>query len=103
MFYNFRPKASGCKLAAGDVDATTAALSPSPTSTTGKFPEYDKVWEDGTLNVVAIFGKYEDGAQTESDAGLSGYDEFVSSMKTELASHTLTTVPASVALNSTSG
>src|SRR3569623_902089 len=97
MFYYFRPKASGCKLAAGDVDATTASLSPSPTSTTGKFPEYDKVWEDGTLNVVAIFGKYEDGATTESDAGISGYDEFVSSMKSELASHTLTTVPANVA------
>lgn len=97
MFYYFRPKASGCKLAAADVDATSAALSPSPTSTTGKFPEYDKVWEDNTLNVVAIFGKYEDGATTESDAGISGYDEFVSSMKSELAPHALTTLPANLA------
>ncbi|MBV8762522.1 MAG: PPC domain-containing protein [Deltaproteobacteria bacterium] len=97
MFYYFRPKASGCQLAAADVHATSASLAPSPTSTTGKFPEYDKVWEDGTLNVVAIFGKYEDGATTESDAGISGYDEFVGAMKSELASHALTTVPANVA------
>ena len=39
-------------------------------NTTGKYPEYDKVWEDGTLRVVAIFGKYEDGATTSSDAGI---------------------------------
>lgn len=96
MFYYFRPKASGCHLAATDINATSASLAPSPTSTTGKFPEYNKVWEDGTLNVVAIFGKYEDGATTESDAGISGYDEFVGAMKSELASHALTTVPANV-------
>src|SRR5690242_10638351 len=62
MFYYFRPHASGCKLDAADIAPTTASLTPSGTQTTGKFPEYDKVWEDGALNVVAIFGKYEDGA-----------------------------------------
>ena len=86
MFYYFRPKAS-------------AARSPRPTSpphhrhalavarrtTTGKFPEYDKVWEDGTLNVVAIFGKYEDGATTAGDAGIAAYNEFVGAMNAELA------------------
>jgi hypothetical protein len=96
MFYYFRPKSSGCHLAAADVHATTATLAPSPTSTTGKFPEYNKVWEDGTLNVVAIFGKYEDGATTSSDAGIDGYNEFVGAMKSELSSHSLTTIPANV-------
>jgi hypothetical protein len=95
MFYYFRPKASGCHLAAADVFSTTATLAPSPTSTTGKFPEYDKVWEDGTLNVVAIFGKYEDGA-TSGDAGIDGFNEFVGAMTSELSSHGLTTVPANV-------
>jgi hypothetical protein len=95
MFYYFRPKASGCHLAAADVFAAKATLAPSPTTTTGKFPEYTKVWEDGTLNVVAIFGKYEDGA-TSGDAGIDGYNEFVKAMKSELSSHSLTTVPANV-------
>jgi hypothetical protein len=95
MFYFFRPNASGCKLAAADIVTAKAAISPSATTTTGKFPEYDRVWKDGVLNVVAIFGKYEDGA-TANDAGIDGFNEFVASMKSELGSHGLTTVPASV-------
>jgi hypothetical protein len=98
MFYYFRPKASGCTLAAADIDKVDATLSPSATSTTGKFPEYNKIWEDGTLNVVAIFGKYEDGA-TSGDAGIDGFNEFVGAMKSELSPHGLTTVPASVPSN----
>ena len=96
MFYYFRPLKSGCTLAAGDVFATSAATSPSLVQTTGKFPEYNKVWEDGALNVVAIFGKYEDGATTTADAGIAGYNQFVAAMKTELGTHGLTTVPATV-------
>jgi hypothetical protein len=95
MFYYFRPHASSCKLDAADIAPTTASLSPSGTQTTGKFPEYDKVWEDGALNVVAIFGKYEDGA-TMNDAGIDGYNEFVRLMRQELGNDSLTTVPASV-------
>jgi hypothetical protein len=99
MFYYFRPRASGCNIAAADVHIVTAALSPSPAQTTGKFPEYNKLWEDDTLNVVAIFGKYEDGATSGSDAGISAYNEFIGAMKTELAARNLTTVPASVPSN----
>jgi len=96
MFYYFRPFASGCTLAAGDVHAVKATVALSPVATSGKYPEYDKLWEDNTLNVVAIFGKYEDGATSASDAGIDAYNEFVNSMKSELSSHNLTTVPASV-------
>jgi hypothetical protein len=99
MFYYFRPRASGCTIAAGDVHAVTASLTPSPEQTTGKFPEYNKIWEDNTLNVVAIFGKYEDGATTAADAGIEGYNEFIGAMKSELATRQLTTVPASVPSN----
>jgi hypothetical protein len=95
MFYYFRPTASGCTLAPADAVKVTATISPSGTQTTGKFPEYNKVWEDGTLNVVAIFGKYEDGATTAADAGIAGYNEFVKAMKTQLGA-SATTVPASV-------
>ncbi len=96
MFYYYRPKASGCQLADTDVVKMTASVSPSPTQTTGKFPEYNKVWEDNRLEVLAIFGKYEDGATTASDAGISAYNTFVGAMKQELSTRNLTTIPASV-------
>jgi len=95
MFYYYRPKATGCTVAAADVNKVTVTLSPSPVQTTGKFPEYNKIWEDNTLNVVAIFGKNEDGATT-NDVGINAYNKFVGAMKTELATRGLTTVPANV-------
>ncbi|MCB9561503.1 MAG: PPC domain-containing protein [Kofleriaceae bacterium] len=94
MWYYFRPSRSGCHLTDADVLTTEATVSPSPINTTGKFPEYDKVWEDGVLQVVAVFGKYEDGATTSSDAGISAFNSFVSSIKGELPG--ATTIPASV-------
>ncbi len=96
MFYYYRPKASGCRLAEADLNRVVATVTPSPLQSTGKFPEYNKVWEDGRLEVLAIFGKYEDGATTASDAGVAAYNTFVSSMKQELSARSLTTVPAAV-------
>jgi hypothetical protein len=98
MFYYFRPKMSGCTVAAADATKVSAQLTPSPTTTTGKFPEYNKIWEDGTLNVVAIFGKYKDGATT-GDEGINGFNQFVGAMKTELGTRNLTTIPAAVPTN----
>jgi len=96
MFYYFRPLRSGCEIAATDASVVSGAVSPSPVQTTGKFPEYHKIWEDNVFNVVAIFGKYEDGATTSSDAGISAYNQFVGAMKTELKTRNLTTIPATV-------
>lgn len=99
MFYYYRAKASGCHLDPADLNLVTATVTPSPSQSTGKFPEYPKIWEDGRLEVLAIFGKYEDGATSGSDAGISAYNEFVGAMKQELSSRSLTTVPASVPSN----
>lgn len=100
MWYYFRPERSGCSFTAADVFKTTASISVSPINTTGKFPEYDKVWEDGTLKMVAIFGKYEDGATSSSDAGIAGYNQFIASMKTELRNLTnVTSTPATIPTN----
>jgi hypothetical protein len=96
MWYYYRPHRSGCSLATGDVVKVTADVSVSPVNTTGKYPEYHKVWEDDVLQVVAVFGKYEDGATTSSDAGISAYNRFTRSIKQELAPFDLTTEPASV-------
>ncbi len=95
MWYYFRPEASGCTFAAADVFKTTASMSVSPVNTTGKFPEYNKVWEDNSLKMVAIFGKYEDGA-TSGDAGIDGWNQFIAAMKRELGAYSLTTVPATI-------
>ena len=82
------PEGSGCTLAATDVGRRRRRRSRRARSTTtGKFPEYNKIWEDNTLKVVAIFGKYEDGA-TAGDAGIDGFNEFVASMKSELGDRT---------------
>jgi hypothetical protein len=96
MWYYYRPNNSSCSLDAADILTTTATVKPSPNSTTGKYPEYDMVWQDGALNVVAIFGKYEDGATSSSDAGIAAYNEFVSAVKSKLSSNQLTTTPSSV-------
>ncbi|MDF1561818.1 MAG: PPC domain-containing protein [Deltaproteobacteria bacterium] len=96
MWYYYRPERSGCSLDDADIVKAAAAVSVSDLGTTGKYPEYDLVWQDRALNVVAIFGKYEDGATTSSDAGISAYNEFVRDLKRSLAGYGLTTTPADV-------
>ncbi len=96
MWYYYRPEASRCNLADDDVVDLVAQVSPTGTQTTGKYPEYQKVWEDDALKVVAIYGKYEDNATSSSDAGIAAYNEFINAMKTRLQDSNLTTTPADV-------
>jgi hypothetical protein len=98
LWYYFRPAARGCTFADADIVRTRAAVSVSPVNTTGKYPEYHKVWEDGALEVVAVFGKYKDGA-TSNDAGIDAYNSFIASIRRELAPFAPTTIPASVPTN----
>lgn len=94
MWYYFRPERSGCEFAAGAVVEASAAVSLSSINTTGKYPEYHKVWEDEVLKVVAVFGKYEDGA-TSGDSGIYAYSRFARGVRNSLPG-TITTVPAQV-------
>ncbi|MEJ7604411.1 MAG: hypothetical protein WKG01_41525, partial [Kofleriaceae bacterium] len=96
MFYYYRPARSGCVIDPADVHTALATVSPSPIQTTGKFPEYHKVWEDGRLEVVAIFGKYKSGVTSNGDAGISAYNRFSTAIKTELAPHPVVSIPATV-------
>ncbi len=95
MWYYYRPKASGCSIDANDVVSFTATVTTSTQNTTGKYPEYHKVWDDDQLRVVAIFGKNEDGA-TANDAGISAYNSFIASMRNTLAAFNPTTIPATI-------
>ncbi|MBX3190933.1 MAG: PPC domain-containing protein [Labilithrix sp.] len=98
MWYYYRPNRAGCSIDAADVVRFNATVSRSVENTTGKYPEYHKVWEDNELRVVAIFGKNEDGA-TANDAGISAYDSFVASMRSTLGALSLTTEPANLPTN----
>ncbi len=94
MWYYFRPALSGCSLDAADVFIAKAAVTISPVNTTGKYPEYHRIWDDGVFNVVAVFGKYEDGATTTSDAGVRGYSTFNSAIRDLFAGDDLKVEPA---------
>ena len=80
MWYYYRPHRSSCSPADADVVRLPAAVELSPIGTTGKYPEYHKVWEDGSLQVVAVFGKYESTGGA-GDAGVKAYANFVSAVR----------------------
>jgi hypothetical protein len=94
MWYYYRPNNAGCQLDAADIITATAQVQVSSVNTTGKYPEYHKVWEDKALRVVSIFGKYEKGA-TSGDAGIDAYNDFVQKARAQLGPG-VTTVPASL-------
>lgn len=96
FWYYYRPAAFRCQLASDDIVLATADVTVSDINTTGKFPEYHKVWEDDALQVVAVFGKYEDGATSSFDAGISAYNRFHRAIRGELASLGVVTTPESV-------
>lgn len=96
MWYYYRPSRTGCRIASEDVVEAIAGVELSDVGTTGRFPEYDRVWEDRSLRVVAVFGKYEDGATSSTDAGVSAYNRFLREARTLLAPHALATTPASL-------
>ena len=98
LFYYWRPNNSGCNLAAADIVKAPATVTASTVGTTGKYPEYHKVWEDNAFKVVAVFGKYKDGA-TAGDAGIDAYNSFVASIKADFKNKNLVTTPATVPTN----
>ncbi len=99
MWYYYRPNSSRCDLADEDVVRIPVTASISEVNTTGKYPEYHKVWEDDALQVVAVFGKYKDGA-TSGDAGINAYNRFLIEARRALEiTGDVTTEPADLPLN----
>ncbi len=95
FWYHFRPEAPSCTFDPAHVSTATASVTVSGSNTTGKFPEYDRVWEDDALRVVAVFGKYDDYATDPGDAGIRAYDEFVNAVGMGIGAG-FATSPASV-------
>jgi hypothetical protein len=97
FWYHYRPHASGCALGASDVTTTPVAVAVSNGNSVAKYPEYHKVWEDGRLQIFAIFGKYAVTGKDHSDAGVAAFDEFIAAVRAEFP--TATTSPASLPLD----
>jgi hypothetical protein len=83
FWYYYRPNTQGCTLQS-EVVSMKAQVRVSPENTLNSYPEYDKVWSDKQLRFVVIFGKVEDGAQTDADMGIESYNTFVATMEREL-------------------
>jgi hypothetical protein len=96
MWYYYRPSQSSCKLAEADVIRFTATATVSAVNSTGKYPEYHKVWEDNALRTVAIFGKYEDNATSPYDAGIAAFNEFARAMSARLKPLSPATIPETI-------
>ena len=84
IWYYFRPSHSRCQLAEEDVIKSPAIVSTSPVMTTGKYPEYHKVWEDNTLESVVVFGIADEHVNAENDAGFSGFQSYYELLMTSL-------------------
>lgn len=93
FWYYWRPESESCVLAPEDSVRATATATISTSNTSGKYPEYDQVWKDDALRVVAVFSKYEDYATSPSDAGIATFNAFVSGVKNGLGKD-MTTTPA---------
>ena len=98
FWYYYRPHRSGCKIEDADLWRAAAKVTPSPIQTTGKYPEFHKIWEDNAFEVLAVFGKYEDGA-TLNDAGISAYNQFNREVRDLFAQNQLTATPADAPAN----
>lgn len=76
MWYYYRPQINSCKMDPADVSIMDAKVSFSAENRDGTYPEIDKIWEDGSLNVIVIFGKDIPGSTSNSDFGINQYDMF---------------------------
>ena len=84
FWYHYRPHLAGCTIAPADVVNLNTSVMPSAKNTSGKYPEYPRVWDDGILRIVAVFGKYDAGATSDFDAGISAYNAFVAALSEAL-------------------
>ena len=76
IWYYYRPERYNCTLAESDIIETEARITTSPVMTTGKYPEYHKVWEDDVLEAVVVFGIADEDANVEEDAGYYGFQTY---------------------------
>jgi MYXO-CTERM domain-containing protein len=79
MFLVYRPQPAGCTLDAADIVTLPATMTPSVASPAGKYPEYDRIWEDGALDIVAVFSRSRSGVVAD-DEGAVAHAQFMGRM-----------------------
>jgi hypothetical protein len=77
MWYYYRPHRRGCEINEDEVHRALATVKPSTLQTEGKYPEYDEVWKDDRLEVVAIFGRADEERPASSDIGTRNFRQFI--------------------------
>ncbi len=77
FWHDWNPKAGGCRIDNADVTRSKATVRPSANETTGKYPEYDLMWKDNELDVVAVFGLIDSTSYSDSDSGVAEYTRFI--------------------------
>lgn len=91
FWHDFNPRAPGCTLGE-DVARTTAAVRPHPLGTTDKYPEYDRIWADDRLDIVAVYGAISN--TTDDDTGAREREAFLSKVERALTGATREDLPA---------
>ena len=78
MFLFYRPFRPGCVLDTSDVVSVSAKVTPSTENTTGKYPEWDRIWEDQTFRAVVLFSRA-DPIETSgtNDQGVHSFYELI--------------------------
>ncbi|MBX3230843.1 MAG: hypothetical protein KIT84_01390 [Labilithrix sp.] len=84
FWYDYNPRAAGCRFDDADVLRANATVRPHPGTTQGRYPEYDKVWADGRLDVLMVNGII--GDDNRSDESYREVDTILSSLAGSLES-----------------
>jgi hypothetical protein len=80
MVLFYRPLRPGCVLDTGDVVSLLAAVTSSTENTKGKYPEWDRVWDDGALRAVVVFSRADAIATSGTeDLGVHSFYELMTS------------------------
>jgi hypothetical protein len=92
FWHDFNPKAAGCTIADADVSRATATVRPHPQITAGAYPEYDKIWADDALDVVAVFGII--SSNTPEDEGARTREKLLADVASTLRDSARADAPA---------
>lgn len=77
FWHDWNPRAEGCSLGS-DVARSRATVRKHPLGTTDKYPEYDQIWKDGRLDIVAVYGAISN--TTDSDSGARERESFIAKL-----------------------
>jgi hypothetical protein len=66
-WYQWNPDRAGCAV---DTQRATVTVTQTFQNTGARYPEYDRLVEDGRVTAVVLFGQIGDGAVTDSDPGV---------------------------------